>query len=86
MIATNMNELAAQITAYPYLNLSRKYKAIGTTLTYADVLHFADAYKKHFRDLNVWQKAATERLQRSPIAEEIITIHKTMDEYVASNR
>lgn len=81
-----MNELAAEIGSYPYLTLARKYKALGTTVTYNEVLCFADAYKKHFRDLNYWEKTATGHLQKSPLAKEIIAIHQAMDDYVAHNK
>lgn len=81
-----MNELATRIGSYPYLTLTRKYKEIGTTVTYSEILCFADAYKKHFHDLNYWEYKATGRLQNSPLAKEIIAIHKAMDEYVAHNK
>lgn len=86
MTASNLNELSEQISGYPYLKIARKYKSLGTTVEYSDVLCFADAYKKQFRGLNIWEQRAKDRLQRSRIAEEIIEIHRIMDNYVAHNK
>ncbi len=58
------------VNAYPYFRISRLYN-----VSYGTVLCFADAYTKSFRILNYWERKATDELQRTIIADQIISAH-----------
>lgn len=77
-------------SSYPYLSLYNQYRDLGTSLTYGEILCFADALKKRFIDLNYWEKRATSILQHSPIAKQIVQImdheEKRREQSLANDR